>query len=92
MSTIVKYTDQQRPCVAYPARIVSPTHAGPCCITDMEPVGQPEADGEWVLQYWRCPHCGYTVRKVRCGQPDPVLLASLRADFATLFGQRTRAA
>jgi hypothetical protein len=92
MATIVKYTDQQSTRNAYPVRIISPTHAAPCCFTDMDPVGRPEADGEWVVQYWRCRHCGFTVRRVRYAIPDPALLASIRAAFKTLFRPRGRAA
>ncbi len=92
MSSIVHYTDRHRPVVAYPLRIVSPTHAGPCCFTDMEPVGKPEPEGEWVLQYWRCRRCGYTVRRIRAGRLDPALVAGLQADFRALFGARGRAA
>ena len=92
MTTIVTYTDRQPARNAYPARIISPTHAGPCCFTAREPIGTPAADGDWVVQYWRCRHCGFTVRRVRSAIPDPVLLASIRAAFTTLFRDRARAA
>ena len=85
MATIVTYTDQQPACNRYPDRIVSPSRAGPCCFIDMETIGAPQRDGQWLFCYRRCRHCGFTVRGILRAMPDPTLVGSLQKAFATLF-------
>lgn len=85
MATIVTYTDQQPACNRYPDRIVSPSRAGPCCFIDMETIGGPQQDGQWLVCYRRCRHCGFTVRGILYAIPDPILVGSLQKAFATLF-------
>jgi hypothetical protein len=85
MVTIVRYTDRQPALNTYPDRIVSPTRSGPCCFTDMETIGPLQREGQWVFRYRRCRHCGFTVRAILYMVPDPALIASVQAAFATLF-------
>jgi hypothetical protein len=85
MATIVEYTDTQPARNAYPTRIVSPTRSGPCCFSDMEPVGVPHQDGHWICQYKRCRTCGYAVRLIVRELPDAALIADLRRILDTSF-------
>ena len=85
MATIVEYTDARAPQNAYPARIVSPSHSGPCCFTQMEDVGPVTRDGRWEYRYRRCRRCGFAVRVIVRGVPDPALLAELRQSLETAF-------
>ena len=86
MATIVEYTAQKPADMSFPARIVSPPRSSPCCFTEMEAIGAPQADGRWLVQYKRCRRCGFTVRLVLREIPDAALLANLRETFATLRG------
>ena len=85
METIVAYTDQESPRNLYPQRIVSPVRSGPCCFTDMEAVGAPEADRRWIFQYRRCTTCGFTVRVILRELPDTALVAELRTLLENSF-------
>jgi len=49
MATIVKYTDRKTPRNGYPRHIISPSHAGPCCVSDMEELGIAEQEGRWMV-------------------------------------------
>lgn len=85
MDTIVQYTDRQRPQNEYPKRIVSPTHAKPCCFSDMDELGTPHETDRWVYQYKRCRQCGFTVRVILREIPNEDLVGSLRRILATSF-------
>jgi hypothetical protein len=85
MATIVAYTDQEPPRNLYPQRIVSPVRSGPCCFTDMEAIGEPEADRRWVFQYKRCRQCGFALRVILREIPDAALAAELRTLLANAF-------
>ncbi len=85
MATIVEYTDRKAPKNSFPRRIVSPSHSGPCCFSDMEELGAPEQDGRWIVQYKRCRQCGFTVRLVLRELPDEKLAAELRHLLAVAF-------
>ncbi len=85
MATIVEYTDKKQPTNQYPQRIISPGRSGPCCFTDMEGVGQPQADGRWVFQYKRCRTCGFALRVILREIPDAALAAELRKLLANSF-------
>ncbi len=43
MATIVKYTDRKTPRNGYPRHIISPSHAGPCCVWIAE------QEGRWMV-------------------------------------------
>jgi hypothetical protein len=86
-TTIVEYTDSRPPQNCYPARIVSPTRSGPCCFSDMEPLGEAHRDGQWVYQYKRCRSCGYAVRLIVRQVPDEALLVELRKTLAVAFSR-----
>jgi hypothetical protein len=85
MRTIVEYTEKKAPQNQYPARIISPPRSGPCCFSDMEEIGEPERDGQWIFQYRRCRTCGFAVRVILSDSPDEALLAELRKILATAF-------
>ena len=85
MATIIEYTDAKAPRNTYPARIVSPSHSGPCCVTHMEDVGPVTRSARWEYQYRRCRRCGYTVRAILREVPDAGLLAELRQSLETAF-------
>ncbi len=85
MRTIVEYTQKKAPQNLYPNRIISPPRSGPCCFSDMEEIGQPEQDGQWVFQYRRCRSCGFAVRVILRDVPDEALLTELRKILSTAF-------
>lgn len=88
MATIVEYTDKKAPENAFPERIVSPTHASPCCFRDMEPIGEIQKDHQWLFRYQRCRHCGFTVRVILRYMPDAALLRYLRRVLANSRAMR----
>ncbi len=94
MVTIVTYTDARPSCNHFPRRIISPTHAGPCCDAAMAPVGALRRQHRYEFQYRRCLICGFTVRFIvrfrLC--TDVARQAKLRTEFATLFSRRRPAA
>lgn len=64
MPTIVRYSAQEAPVNQYPTAIVSPPHPSPCCLANMEQIGQVEQVNEHASFYYsRCTVCGFTVRK-----------------------------
>lgn len=81
MATIIEYTDARAPENQYPLRIISPRHSSPCCLTGMEDVGEPAVDGRWILQYRRCPRCGFAVRLVVRALPDTEAIAAVQSSF-----------
>jgi len=83
MATIVTYTDYELPQNHYPYQIVSPSHDGPCCFSDMEGVGTAQTEHRWLFQYQRCRLCGFTVRVILREIPDSALTAALRKTLAT---------
>ncbi len=83
--TIVEYTDHKPSAVDFPNRIVSPTHANPCCFSCMKPVGTIQREGRWEYQYRRCSTCGYTVRFVLREVPDAALIKDLQNILANSF-------
>jgi hypothetical protein len=85
METIVAYTDQEPPRNLYPQRIVSPVRSGPCCFTDMEAIGESQADRRWVFQYKRCTTCGFALRVILRELPDTALAAELRIILKSAF-------
>ena len=85
MATIVEYTDAKAPRNLYPKRIVSPSHSGPCCFSDMEGVGPVQQDGHWEHQYKRCRTCGFAVRVVLQALPDETLVRDLRRILENSF-------
>lgn len=74
----MRYTDREHARNEYPYRIISPSRSGPCCLGPMEVIGEVHADGSALFQYQRCPHCGFTVRRVLEQLPDAALVAELR--------------
>jgi len=81
MPTIIEYTEAA-PCRNdYPERIVSRSEPGACCLTRMEEVGSDKVEGNWVYKYKRCDMCGFTVRVVLRGIPDPDTIAYLQTTF-----------
>jgi len=88
MATIVEYTDRKAPLNSYPRHIISPSHSGPCCFSDMEEVGPMIQDGRWMVQYKRCRRCGFTVRLVLRELPDAKLAAELRQILAITFTRK----
>jgi hypothetical protein len=85
MATIVEYTDRKTPRNGYPRHIVSPSHAGSCCFSDMEELGTAEQEGRWMVQYKHCRRCGFTVRVVLRELLDTTMVAKLREILATAF-------
>jgi len=85
MATIVEYTAEKRPENHYPMRIISPPHCRPCCFSDMEEVGDPQAERHWLFQYKRCKRCGFTVRVILREILDAALAAELRQTLAKSF-------
>jgi hypothetical protein len=85
MPTIVAYTDTQSPRNQYPYRIVSPSHAGPCCASHTEAIGPPERGDRWMYRYKRCRACGFTVRAILHEIPDAALVTSLRETLQHSF-------
>ncbi len=85
MATIVEYTDKKAPQNLYPERIISPSRSTACCFTDMEEIGTPQQDGNWVYQYKRCRGCGFTVRVIVREIPNEALIRELRQILATSF-------
>jgi hypothetical protein len=83
MSTIIEYTDTKHPQNAFPERIVSPVRSGPCCFTDMEVLGEPQAEGRWIYTYKRCRRCGFTVRSILRVLPNAELIAKLQSTLKT---------
>ena len=87
MATIVEYTDRKTPRNDYPRHIVSPSHSGPCCFSNMEELGAAEQEGRWLVQYKRCRQCGFTVRVVLRELLDTKLVTELRGILATSFSR-----
>ena len=87
MPTIVEYTGRKLPRNAYPVRIVSPPAPALCCWSHMVGVGDPQEEGQWLLQYRRCATCGFTVRLVLRAVPDAVLLGKLPRTLESSFGR-----
>ncbi len=85
MATIIEYTDQKPPENLYPTRIVSPSHSGPCCFTEMEEIGASQEDSRWVFQYRRCKNCGFAVRVIVRELPNEALIKDLKNILATAF-------
>ena len=85
MPTIIEYTDKKQPENQFPERIVSPVRSGPCCFSDMEGLGEPQAEGRWIYVYKRCRKCGFTTRVILRQRPDDTLVASLRETLARAF-------
>ena len=85
MPTIVEYTDTKSPQNQYPHRIISPSHASPCCFSNMAEIGPGVEGDHWVYRYKRCGACGFTVRLVVRALPDAALVASLRKVLSTAF-------
>lgn len=85
MPTIIEYSNTKAPKNQFPKRIVSPTGSGPCCFSDMEPLGIPQAEGRWIFAYKRCKQCGFTVRSILRTLPNAELIASLQATLKTSF-------
>jgi hypothetical protein len=85
MPTIIEYTDKKQPENQFPERIVSPVRSGPCCFSDMEGLGEPQAEGRWIYVYKRCRKCGFTVRSILSQLPDAALIANLQAILKTSF-------
>ena len=85
MATIIEYTDQKSPENLYPERIVSPSHSGPCCFTEMEEIGASQQDSRWVFQYKRCKNCGFAVRVIVRELPNAALIKDLKNILATAF-------
>jgi len=86
MATIVEYTAKKPAGISFPARIISPPGSSPCCFTEMEPIGTPQEDGHWLVQYKRCRRCGFTVRLILRQIPDAALLSDVRRALAALRG------
>ncbi len=78
MPTIVEYTDKKHPENRYPTRIVSPSHSGSCCFSDMEEIGTPQREGHWEYVYRRCKTCGFAVRVIVRELADEALIKELR--------------
>ena len=85
MATIVEYTDRTTPRNDFPRHIISPSHAGPCCFSEMEWLDAPQMDARWVFQYRRCPRCGFAVRVILREIPNAALVNSLREELAHSF-------
>ena len=85
MATIVEYTDRKTPQNRYPTKIVSPSRSGPCCYSEMEEIGTPQAAERWEWRYRRCRKCGFTIRVILRERPDVALVAQLRETLAHAF-------
>lgn len=73
MSTIVIYSETEKPENRYPRLIVSPPHPGPCCLDHMKPVGKEHGEEQGDYVYKRCAACGFTVKyyvRVRSAEFD----------------------
>ena len=73
MSTIVVYSETEKPQNRYPRLIVSPPHPGPCCLEHMKPVGKEHGEEQGDYVYKRCGTCGFTVKyyvRVRSAEFD----------------------
>lgn len=81
MPTIIEYSDAVPSRNDYPERIVSPMTPRSCCLTHMVEVGSDTVEGNWVYKYKRCEVCGFTVRVVLRGLPDPDMIAYLQTTF-----------
>lgn len=69
MATIVIYNTRKPSCNGYPNWILSPPFPGPCCVAQMERVGDIEAEDGSAYYYRRCSGCGYTVRHFLSAKP-----------------------
>jgi hypothetical protein len=88
MATIVEYTDAKTPRNQYPDRIISPPRSGACCFSEMEPVGDPQREGNWLYSYKRCRRCGFAVRVILREVPDEALISELRHILENSFLRR----
>ena len=73
MSTIVVYSETEKPTNRYPKVIVSPTHPRPCCLEHMRPIGKEHGEEQGDYVYKRCAACGFTVKhyvRVRSAEFD----------------------
>ncbi len=73
MSTIVIYSETEKPENRYPKLIVSPPYPGPCCLEHMRPVGKEHGEEQGDYIYKRCAACGFTVKyyvRVRSAEFD----------------------
>ena len=87
MSTIVEYTEAAAPQNLFPNRIISPPRSGPCCFTNTEALGTPQADGRWIYQYKRCCRCGFAVRVILKVLPDEEAINILRTTLEGFSGR-----
>ena len=62
MSTIVIYSETEKPQNRYPRAIVSPPYPGPCCLEPMQQVGKEHGEEQGDYVYKRCRTCGFTVK------------------------------
>lgn len=85
MATIVEYTDRKQPRNHYPERIISPPQSSPCCFTNMEEIGTPEANERWEYRFKRCRACGFTVRVIVRELPNVALARDLRRILENSF-------
>lgn len=85
MPSIVEYTDQRAAENRYPERIISPSRPDRCCFKEMEEIGEPAQEGQWIYRYKRCRTCGFTVRTILRQVPDAALIAELRRVLETSF-------
>jgi hypothetical protein len=85
MATIVEYTDRKQPRNLYPKRIISPPQSSPCCFTNMQEIGTPQANERWVYQFKRCRSCGFTVRVIVHELPNTTLAKELRRILENSF-------
>ncbi len=90
MATIDEYTDAMAPRNAYPARIVSPSHSGPCCVTHMEDVGPVTRSVRWARQYRRCWRSGFTLRGSLHHTPEAAWIEELHRRLETSFQRNVR--
>ncbi len=73
MSTIVVYSETEKPANRYPKVIVSPPNPGPCCFERMRQVGKEHGEEQGDYVYKRCATCGFTVKyyvRVRSAEFD----------------------
>ena len=91
MPTIVSYTDKRPPLNHFPQRIISPTHAGPCCFSAMEDLGVVYRQMQCEYAYRRCRTCGFTVRVIVRYLADQTELANLQKLFASVLSRGTAA-
>ena len=85
---IVTYSDTAAPTNQFPHRIVSPTHASPCCFSAMEDLGRVRRDQRYEYVYRRCRTCGFTVRVIVHSLPDRAYVERLRKVFATMVARK----